>query len=53
MCALPLPALQLGPMLENAKFILQVREDKKSEKSEHIIIALIAAEIFVNVFHHL
>lgn len=41
--------MQLGPMLENAKFILQVREDKKSERSELIIILLIAVEIFFSV----
>jgi hypothetical protein len=41
--------LQLGPMLENAKFILEVREDKKTERAELIIIGLITAEIAVHL----
>ncbi len=39
-------------MLENAKFILEVREDKKSERSELIIILLIFAEIVLHLAHH-
>jgi len=43
---------KLGPMLENAKFVLEVREDKKSERSELIIIALIGIEIVLHVAQH-
>jgi uncharacterized Rmd1/YagE family protein len=43
---------KLGPMLENAKFVLEVREDKKSERSELIIIALIGTEILLHVAQH-
>ncbi|KIZ04381.1 hypothetical protein MNEG_3575 [Monoraphidium neglectum] len=40
---------KLGPMLANAKFVLEVREDKKSERSELIIILLIGVEIVLHV----
>ncbi|GBF93827.1 hypothetical protein Rsub_06826 [Raphidocelis subcapitata] len=40
---------KLGPMLANAKFVLEVREDKKSERSELIIICLIGVEIVLHV----
>ena len=40
---------QLGPLLANAKFVLEVREDKKSERSELIIILLIGVEIVLHV----
>jgi hypothetical protein len=30
--------LQLGPMLENAKFLLDIRAEKKSAEAEWIII---------------
>jgi uncharacterized Rmd1/YagE family protein len=43
---------KLGPMLENAKFVLEVREDKKSERSELIIIGLIGMEIVLHVAQH-
>jgi hypothetical protein len=36
-------------MLANAKFVLEVREDKKSERSELIIILLIGVEIVLHV----
>lgn len=41
--------MQLGPLLANAKFVLEVREDKKSERSELIIILLIGVEIVLHV----
>jgi hypothetical protein len=38
-------------MLENAKFVLEVRQDRKAELSEKIIIALIAAEVLVHLWN--
>jgi hypothetical protein len=36
-------------MLENAKFILEVRTDRKTERAEQVIIWLIGAEIAVHL----
>lgn len=36
-------------MLENAKFILEVRTDRKTERAEQIIIWLIGIEIAVHL----
>lgn len=43
---------QLGPMLENAKFLLDIRAEKKSAEAEWIIIALICLEVAVNLYGH-
>jgi uncharacterized Rmd1/YagE family protein len=43
---------KLGPMLENAKFLLDVRQEQKSSSAEWIIIFLIAMEIFINIAGH-
>jgi hypothetical protein len=45
--------LQLGPMLENAKFILDVRVDRKTATSEKTIIWLIAIEIALHLGTHM
>jgi hypothetical protein len=39
-------------MIENARFMLDIRSDYKTERSEKIIIALIAAEIFIAITDH-
>jgi uncharacterized Rmd1/YagE family protein len=39
-------------MLENAKFLLDVRQEQKSSSAEWIIIGLIAMEIFINIAGH-
>jgi uncharacterized Rmd1/YagE family protein len=44
--------LQLGPMLENAKFLLDIRAEKKSAEAEWIIIGLICLEVVVNCYGH-
>lgn len=41
---------KLWPLQENAKFILSLRSDRKSERAERAIIALISLEIVVNLF---
>ncbi|KAF8056767.1 hypothetical protein HT031_006265 [Scenedesmus sp. PABB004] len=43
---------KLGPMLENAKFLLDIRAEKKSAEAEWIIIALICLEVVVNTYGH-
>eukprot|EP00775_Hariotina_reticulata_P007413 gene7413-7622_t len=42
----------LGPMLENAKFLLDIRAEKKSVEAEWIIIGLICLEVAVNFYGH-
>jgi uncharacterized Rmd1/YagE family protein len=44
---------KLGPMLENAKFLLDVRAEQKSSGAEWIIIALICLEVIMNGAGHL
>lgn len=44
---------KLGPMLENAKFLLDVRAEQKSSGAEWIIIGLIMLEVLMNGFGHL
>lgn len=44
---------KLGPMLENAKFLLDVRAEQKSSGAEWIIIALICLEVLMNGAGHL
>lgn len=44
---------KLGPMLENAKFLLDVRAEQKSSGAEWIIIGLICLEVLMNGFGHL
>lgn len=44
---------KLGPMLENAKFLLDVRAEQKSSGAEWIIIFLIMLEVVMNGFGHL
>jgi hypothetical protein len=43
--------LQLGPIQENVKFLLQLEHTKKTEKSELIIIYLIGIEILLTCIH--
>ena len=45
-------SLQFGPMIENARFMLDIRSDYKTERSEKIIIYLIAAEIIIALTDH-
>jgi len=40
-------------MLENAKFLLDVRAEQKSSGAEWIIIGLIMLEVLMNGFGHL
>lgn len=44
---------KLGPMLENAKFLLEVRAEHKSSRAEWIIIGLIMLEVFISGAGHL
>jgi uncharacterized Rmd1/YagE family protein len=39
-------------MLENAKFLLDIRAEKKSVEAEWIIIGLICLEVAVNFYGH-
>ncbi|WIA41726.1 hypothetical protein OEZ86_009069 [Tetradesmus obliquus] len=43
---------KLGPMIENAKFLLDIRAEKKSAEAEWIIIGLICLEVVVNCYGH-
>jgi uncharacterized Rmd1/YagE family protein len=44
---------KLGPMLENAKFLLDVRAEQKSSGAEWIIIGLICLEVLISGSGHL
>lgn len=43
---------KLGPMIENAKFLLDVRAEQKSSGAEWIIIGLIMLEVLINLVGH-
>lgn len=41
--------LQLGPLIENAKFLLELRAEQKSSDAEKIIIVLIMLEVLLGL----
>jgi hypothetical protein len=43
---------KLGPMIENAKFLLDIRAESKSSNAELTIIVLICLEVVINTLGH-